>query len=168
MSLHNGYLTSRQFVVWNMLREGFSQSEIARRLNITRQAVNQMVNSIPEKITMALMDAAKLNRIEPRYIDNKRGILFGWSIDFQTETIIALSSEGLQIWYQHNLGNCAICQNMRECKKTLIKTAKILGIPLTWRERRLSPSKLSSLIFSKIKAEARYVNHNESLIKMQH
>ncbi|MBS7656013.1 response regulator transcription factor [Candidatus Bathyarchaeota archaeon] len=154
MSLHNGYLTNRQFNIWNMLREGLSQSEIARRLNITRQAVNQMISSIPEKITMALMDAAKLNRIEPRYIDNKKGILFGWSIDFQTEVIIALNSEGLQIWYQHNLGNCKICPNKRECKRNLLKNAKNLGITLKWRERRLSPSKLSSLIFSKIKAES--------------
>jgi transcriptional regulator with XRE-family HTH domain len=161
MSLHNGYLTNRQFAIWNMLREGFSQSEIARRLNISRQAVNQMISLIPDKVAMALMDAAKLNRIEPRYIDNKRGILFGWSKDFQIEVIIALNAEGLQLWYQHNLGNCALCQNTRECKKTLIKTAKILGVALTWRERRLPPSKLSSLLFSKIRTNAKCVKYNE-------
>jgi len=134
-----------------MMRGGLSQSEIARRLNVSRQAINQLLETIPEKITAALNDAAKLNRVEPRHIDSSRGILFGWSRDFQTEAVIALNTkEGLQVWYQHSLGKCRICPDRQRCKSILLKTAKQLAVLLTRKERNLEPAKLSSLIFSKI------------------
>lgn len=149
--LHSGYLSGRQLGVWHMLRSGHSQSEIARRLCISRQAVNQLARTIPEKITAALCDAARLNGVEPRHIDSSKGILFGWSRDFQTKAVITLNSEaGLRVWYQHNLGQCKICPDKRQCKSTLLKSAKDLDIPLTRQERDLDPSKLSSLVFSRV------------------
>jgi len=134
-----------------MMRDGLSQSEIARRLNVSRQAVHQLAETIPEKITAALSDAAKLNRVEPRHIDSSKGILFGWSRDFQTEAVIALNPRGgLQVWYQHSLGKCEICPDKRQCKTTLLRIAEDLGISLKRQERNLKPSKLSNLIFSRV------------------
>jgi hypothetical protein len=132
------------------MRNGLSQSDIARKLNITRQAVNQLVQTIPEKITAALLDASKLNGVEPKHMDSTRGILVGWSRDFQTEAIITLSPEaGLRVWYQHNLGQCKVCPDRRQCKSTLLRSANDFGVSLTKQERELEPSRLSSLIFSK-------------------
>ncbi len=132
------------------MRKGLSQSEIARELNVSRQAVNRIVEAIPERIVTALNEAAKINRVEPRHMDVSKGILFGWSRDFQTETVIALSHKGLQVWHQHNLGECKICPSSRECKSMLIKTAEDLEIALTREERNLKPSELSSLVFSRL------------------
>ncbi len=149
--LHTGYLTGRQLNVWDMMRDGLSQSEIARRLNVSRQAINQLVETIPEKITAALNDAAKLNRVEPRHIDTSKGILFGWSRDFQTEAVVALTPRGgLQVWYQHSLGKCEICPDKRQCKSTLLRIAADLGVPLKRQEGKLDPSKLSTIIFSRV------------------
>ncbi len=153
--LHSGYLTGRQLSVWDMMRDGLSQSEIARRLNVSRQAVHQLAETIPEKITSALNDAAKLNRVEPRHIDTSKGILFGWSRDFQTEAVISLNPKGgLQVWYQHSLGKCEICPDKRQCKSTLLRIAKDLGISLKGPERKLEPSRLSNLIFSRVPGHA--------------
>jgi hypothetical protein len=132
------------------MRNGLSQSDVARKLDITRQAVNQLVQTIPEKITAALYDAAKLNGVEPRHVDSSRGILLGWSRDFETEAVITVSSEtGLRVWYRHNLGKCKICPDRRQCASALLRSVDSLGVSLTPQERQLDPSKLSSLIFSR-------------------
>jgi transcriptional regulator with XRE-family HTH domain len=132
------------------MRSGKSQSEIARRLNITRQAVSQLAQTIPERITAALQDASKLDGVQPRYIDSSRGILLGRSKDFQMEAIITLNPEtGLRIWYQHNLGQCKICPDRRQCKSMLLRSVEGLGVSLTRQERKLDPSKLSNLVFSR-------------------
>ncbi len=149
--LHSAYLTSRQLYVWDLTRNGFSQSEIARKLNITRQAVNQLSQTIPERIAAALNDASKLNEVEPRHVDITKGILLGWSRDFETEVVITLNSEaGLRVWYKHNLGRCKICPDRRKCKSVLIRSADDLGVSLTRQERELDPSKLSNLVFSRL------------------
>jgi len=149
--LHSAYLSGRQLDIWDLLRNGLSQSEIARRLDITRQAVNQLAQTIPERVTAALQDASKLNRVEPRYIDSSKGILSGWSRDFQTEVVITLDRQaGLRVWYQHNLGQCKICPDRRQCKSMLLKSADDLGVPLTRQEKELDPSKLSRLVFSRV------------------
>jgi DNA-binding XRE family transcriptional regulator len=149
--LHSRYLTSRQLSAWDMMRTGLSQSEIARKLNVSRQAINKMIETIPTRVTTALSDAATLNRIEPKYLNASDGVLIGWSRDFQTEAIIALSPEGgLQVWYQHNLGKCKVCPDQQRCKSLLLKTAKRLGVSLTRQERILDPSELSGLVFSRI------------------
>jgi len=133
-----------------MLQSGLSQSEIARRLNVSRQAVNKLVDAIPERITSALNDAAKLDRVDPKYLDVSKGVLFGWSRDLQTEVVIAMGPEGLQTWYQHNLGRCNMCPDEARCKSMLLKNAKDLGVSLTPQERKLEPSKLSNIVFSRV------------------
>lgn len=112
--LHSAYLTGRQLDVWSLMRDGLSQSEIARRLHISRQAVNQLVPTIPVRVTEALYDAAKLNEVEPRVVNSVKGILLGYSREFQTDVVITMHPEvGLRLWYQHNLGRCKICEQER-------------------------------------------------------
>ena len=133
-----------------MKRNGLSQSEIARRLNVSRQAVNQLAQNIPTKVTEALYDASKLNRMEPRLVDSARGVLVGWSKEFQTEIVITLHTRlGLRIWYQHNLGRCKICPDKGQCKSLLLENAVEYGVSLTRHEKELDPAKLSKIIFSR-------------------
>jgi len=134
-----------------MMRGGLTQSEIARRLRVSRQAVNQLAQSIPDKVTAALNDASQLNKIESRIVDSSRGVLVGWSRDLQTEAIITLHPKvGLRVWYQHNLGRCAICPDRKQCRSLLLENANEYGISLSRHERELDPSKLSHLIFSRL------------------
>ena len=134
-----------------MLRAGLSQSAIARRLSISRQAVSQLAQPIPDKVTAALYDASRLNRLEPKLIDSARGVLVGWSNEFQTDVVITLDPKvGLLTWYHHNMGRCKICPNKRQCKSSLLEHARVYGIPLKSGEKKLEPSKLSSVIFSRL------------------
>jgi transcriptional regulator len=151
LSLHTAYLTERQLDIWSMIRDGLTQSEIARRLGITRQAVNQVTQMIPEKVTSALQDAAKLNRVEPRLVDSARGLLIGWNMEFQVEAVITLNKKaGLRVWYQHELGRCRICPDRNQCRSLLVENARDNGISLTSQEKNSDPSKLSGIIFSKL------------------
>ena len=149
-NLHSAYLTARQLHTWDMMRNGLSQSEIARRLNVSRQAVNQLAQVIPDKVAAALQDASSLNRVEARLVDSTRGILVGWSREFQTEAVVTLNPKvGLRIWYQHNLGRCKICPDGKKCRSVLFEEAEGLGVSLTRQEKDLDPSKLSGLIFKR-------------------
>jgi transcriptional regulator with XRE-family HTH domain len=151
LSLHSAYLTARQLDVWDLMRKGFTQSDIARKLNISRQAVNQLAQSIPEKVEAALYDASRLNGVDPRIIDSTRGILLGWSKEFETETIITVNRRiGLRVWYHHHLGRCKICPDKKQCQSLLLEHASEYGISLTKAERTLDPSKLAGIIFSKV------------------
>jgi predicted transcriptional regulator len=134
-----------------MISEGLTQSEVARRLNVSQQAVSQVVESISERVTTALNDAASLNEIEPRFIDSNRGIMLGWSNCFNTETVITFNPEmGLHVYYQNRLGDCKVCLRKRTCKSKILKNAQALGISLTSQERNLSPSELSGVVFSRV------------------
>jgi len=144
-------LTRHQKNVWDMISDGLTQSEIARRLNVSQQAVSQVVDSISGRVSTALNDAARLNEIEPRFIDTSRGIMLGWSNCFNTEAVITFNpTMGLQVYYQNHLGDCKVCLRRRACKSKLLKNAEVLGIPLTPQERSLSPSELSGVIFSRV------------------
>jgi DNA-binding XRE family transcriptional regulator len=129
------------------MRDGLTQSEIARSLRITRQTVHQLVGTIPEKMAAALNDAAALNNLTPIQVDVNKGILLGWSREFNTETVIAMTRNGLRVWYKHDLGKCEICPDRRTCKSTLLKNAEDLGASLTSQERRLAPLALSNVVF---------------------
>jgi len=148
--LHSGYLTGRQLDIWTLMRDGVSQSEIARRLHISRQAVNQLIQTIPIRITEALNDASKLNGVEPKIIDSAKGVMLGYSRELQTDVVITMHPEtGLRIWYQHSLGRCKICPDKKQCKSRLMKMVDAWGVALTTKEKDLDPSKLASLVFSK-------------------
>jgi len=163
--LHSGYLTDHQMNIWEMIRDGLSQTEIARRMNVSQQAVSQVVGAISERMSAALNDAAKLNDIEPRFMDVSSGVMLGWSSCFQTEAVITLNSRtGLQIYYQHNLGECKICMKKRACKSRLLKNAQELGVPLTRQEKHLNPSELSSLVFSRVLGRNTGRNEKDSSI----
>jgi predicted transcriptional regulator len=145
------------------MREGVSQSEIARRLHISRQAVNQLVQTIPARVTDALYDAAKLNGVEPRNIDTAKGILLGYSRELQTNVVITMHPEtGLRVWHQHNLGRCKLCSSKKQCKSMLLKTIHACGVQLTTREKNLDPSKLAGLVFSKVFGREFHSKRSES------
>jgi hypothetical protein len=104
-------------------------------------------------MTAALYDASKLNRVEPRVIDAGRGVLVGWSNEFQTDVVITLNPKaGLRVWYQHNMARCTFCPTKKQCRSWLLENAQEYGVSLSALERNGDPSKLSSIIFSRLLA----------------
>lgn len=138
-----------QLNVWNLMRNRVIQSEIARRLHISRQAVNQLVQTIPVKITEALDDAAKLNEVEPKIIDSVRGILLGYSKEFRTDVVIVMHPEADYVYGINTILVDAKYVRARDSVKCFLKTINLLGFSLSAKEKIPDPSSLASFVFSK-------------------
>jgi hypothetical protein len=66
-----------QFEYWNLRRKGHSQSEIARKFNITRQSISKSVKVIERDVAIRLLESAQMSGILPQYYDEVMGILIG-------------------------------------------------------------------------------------------
>ena len=86
-----GYLTSRQSEMWGLARSGLTESEISRKLDVSRQSVHIMLDAARNKITQALNEAAEVNRIQIQHMEIEKGILVGHSQEFDHKVVITYS-----------------------------------------------------------------------------
>jgi len=148
--LSAGYLTSQQRKIWAMRLNGYSQAKIARELGVTRQAINKYLNIIDNKVNEALLETARVNKIDLKRVDFKRGIALGYSPEFKVRVIVSYSaSNGVQLWYEHK-GQCEKCEKLDKCREILLVEAKERNLKLTETETTLPPSKLADTIFIQI------------------
>lgn len=149
MALSTGYITQKQAQIWDLKKKGCPESNIARRLQVTRQTVHKAIGVANVKIEQALLEAANLNRIKVKKLDATRGILVGRSSEFTTDAVITFSARnGVQVWYKHE-GDCENCDQLETCKETLLKEMEDRNIQpdLT---RNVTPSKLAESLIQKI------------------
>lgn len=153
MTLSMGYLTSRQKRIWNLKSKGLLQASIARRLDVTRQTVHKALNIANSKVSQALQETAKLNKIKVRTVDPTNGILVGYSPEFNTTAMITFSARnGVQIWYRHE-GDCENCDQLQVCRTMLLAEAEDRKIQLPENKDSMLPSELAETLFSKIIGE---------------
>ncbi len=137
----------RQFRFWEMRRSGTPNITIASLLGISRQAVSHGLLTVDKKVSSALEEMAKANRIEIGKMNVQHGILIGRSVPFQTRALIFVSMKhGLQVWYEHE-GDCGTCQRYTECIELLWDYARELGISLQKTE---DPTRMADELFSRI------------------
>jgi len=133
-----------------MLINKLRQSDIARKLKVSRQTINKNISVIEKKISQALYEAARLNRVDIRVMKPLTGILLGYSRTLNRDVIIYLSvKHGLQIWYEHD-GNCDNCEFREECRKILLDEFEARRIPITEEEKALNPDKLAKILFNRL------------------
>jgi len=68
-----------QFTYWDLRRRGMNQSEIARKYEITRQAVNKSVKLAERDVLYRLLDTAQTSGILVEWQDAWKGALIGIS-----------------------------------------------------------------------------------------
>ena len=153
MALSMGYLTLRQKRIWDLKSKGFIEVNIARRLNVTRQTVHKALNVANTKVSQALLETAKINKIRVKAVDPTDGILIGYSPEFKTTAMITFSARnGVQIWYRHE-GDCENCDQLQACRTTLLAEAEDRNIQLPENPNSMPPSKLAEILFSRIIGE---------------
>lgn len=150
VALSGGYLASKQLTIWDLKRRGFKESGIAKELDISRQAVHKAVDSANGKVSQALTETAKLNRMKTRTVDPTSGILSGYSPEFKTPVVITFSPRnGVQVWYKHE-GDCQNCDNRKDCKKILLIEMEERNITPSEAINSCSPSKIAEYLIQKI------------------
>lgn len=144
------YLTARQRHLWGLSLGGLTESEISRKAEISRQSVHIILNVARDKVSRALKEAAKVNRIQIKHMDVMKGILAGKSLEFDHKVVITYSpSNGVRIWYAHD-DDCRECEFDKSWTKIILKEAQERQVELSDAELRLPPHKLAKLIFTKI------------------
>lgn len=144
------YLTPRQRHLWSLRLGGLSESDISRREDISRQSVHVILNVARDKISLALKEAAEVNRIQTRHLDVMKGILVGESLEFGHKVVVTYSpTNGIRIWYAHD-DDCRECRVDKSWTKVIMKEAQERQVRLSDAELRLPPHKLAKLIFARI------------------
>jgi hypothetical protein len=153
--LSSAYLTARQLDIWDMNRRGESRAEIGERFGFTRQAVYDALKVSLGKVENALTHTAEASSIEIIRIDPKNGILLGSMPLDSSKVIVTFSRKhGVQTWHFEE-PNCDVCGYVRRCGERLLDEAKERGVELEAEQRKLPPSKLAHVIFSKLLPELR-------------
>jgi hypothetical protein len=149
LAFSTGYMTGRETDIWSLRRERLNQSEIGRRLGITRQAVHKALGVINSKVERALTEAAETNRLEVRSIDLVEGIMEAYSPAYRIPVVVSLSrANGLKVWHLYE-GDCASCAHERSCRRILLAEAEERGVELTGGDRKIPPTHLALKIFSR-------------------
>jgi DNA-binding CsgD family transcriptional regulator len=157
MSLSTAYLTTKQRMIWGLKSRGQQEASIAKELKVTRQTVHKAINTANIRVSDALNEAAKLNKIEIQTINTARGFLSGYSPHFKTQAFVTFSAKnGIQVWYKHE-GHCQTCQRLQTCREMIITEATSRNYLLTEDTDKISPSKLADVLFQKILGESENV-----------
>lgn len=147
LTYQSGYLTSKEANIWFLRKKKSNQSEIARILNVSRQAIHKTLLRIDDKIKHALIDAAETNKLEIKKIDPINGLMKAYSPAQKVQAIISLTkANGIKIWYMYKV-NCMECTHYTTCKNMLISEAKERGIQIN--DNLVVPTDLALDIFSK-------------------
>ncbi len=148
MSIPLGF-TETQLKIWGMRRDGLTQAEIARRLGVTRQAINKTIRDIDGKVSQSLKAAATAAKVEGRHLDPERGILLGYSHETNDRVVVTFSTRhGVHIWHYYT-GRCDGCELQKTCRKVISDEADERGIVLTEEEKQRAPAEIARLVFSK-------------------
>jgi len=136
-----------------MYRRGRTQSEIGKLTNASRQAIYDMLKVSLEKVENALMHAAEANMIQPIRIDPQNGILLGVNPSNKQRVIITFSRKnGVQTWHYEE-PNCSLCNWSNICNERLLNEVEERGVMLDEEQKKLPPSQLAHIIFSKLLPE---------------
>ena len=142
------YLTAHQGMVWGLRKKGFSQTEIASSLGVSRQAIHKSMTKANNKVLDALLDAARTNRLDVEKVDPAKGILLGYSQGFRSRVFLTFSPKsGVQLWYEHQ-GQCEGCKRRIECTERLLEIAEEWEVDLAEEHTELPPTLLAEKLFS--------------------
>ncbi|MCK4651550.1 MAG: hypothetical protein KAT13_00485 [Methanosarcinales archaeon] len=140
-------VNERQFEFWRLRRDGMAGAEIARSFSVSRQSVSKALQGMDSKVSRVLLEMARSNRIEVTKVNFERGVLFGRSVQLNTDVIVFISAKhGVQVWYRHE-GDCGGCSRLLECEGLLRDYAGEMEISLAGSE---SPAEMADELFRKL------------------
>jgi hypothetical protein len=141
-------LSQSQKDIWSLISTGLTVSNIAVKLNRTRQYVNQTRLTAEAKLATTLLDVAQVNELQVTKLIVKQAILLGYHPVLKRKAIVTYTtSHGLKVWYWHeNPEEVTDTAFLNQTRQYLIDIAKERGIEIE-NSTDIHPAKLAHMIF---------------------
>ncbi len=149
-------LTPNQKTVLGLVSEGLSFSDVARKLAVTKQHIQQTYRLATSMVLSGLIDVARANQVEVRKVDSSKGVLWGYSPWLKNQVFITFTPKrGVRVWNwierPDEIRDRAL---LEDAKSYLLELADRNRIVLTGQEKTLHAGKLAQLVFSRLVPEA--------------
>lgn len=150
--LRNILLTEQQAEIWDLHRQGQTQTAISHILKKSVQFIHKVLNKSSAYLTQAFLELARINDISiTQGIDTTQGIAFGYHERIHTEVAITYSKHrGMQIWYKED-GNCLACRIREKCIQSIKDLYAERAFPLPQSYESMEPRQLSEHLFITLK-----------------
>ncbi len=124
---------------------------IAKKLNTTRQFINQTKLSAEARLSTTLLDVAQANDLQITKLYPQQGILLGYHPALKRKAILTYSTNfGIKVWYWHdNPEEVTDTTFLNQTRQYLIDIAKERGIEIPDVDK-IHPAKLAHLIFCQL------------------
>lgn len=144
-------LSQKQKTVWSLITKGLSAVTIAKKLNTTRQFVNQTKLAAEARLSTTLLDVAQANDFQVTRLYPHEGILLGYHPALKRKAILTYSTNyGIKVWYWHDKPEEVTNEEfLKQTRIYLLDIAKERGIEVKEAEK-IHPAKLAHLIFSEL------------------
>jgi len=144
-------LTQKQKIVWSLLNKGLTITTIAKKLNTTRQFINQTKLSAETKLTTTLLDIAQANDLQITKLYPKDGILLAYHPALKHKAILTYNTNhGIKIWYWHNNPEeITDTTFLNQTRQYLTDITKERNIEIKDKDK-IHPAELAHQIFSKL------------------
>ena len=149
-------LTPNQSTVLDLVSEGLSFSDVARKLAVTKQHIQQTYRLATSMVLSGLIDVARANQVEVRKVDPSKGVLWGYSPWLKNQVFITFTPKrGVRVWnWIERPDEVRDRALLEDAKSYLLELADRDRIVLTGQEKTLHAAKLAQLVFSRLVPEA--------------
>ncbi len=147
-------LSQKQKTIWSLITKGFSVTAIAKKLDTTRQYVNQTRLTAEAKLSATLLETAHVNDLQVTRLYTKEAMLLGYHPALKRRAIITYSSNhGVKVWYwQDNPEEVTNQEFLRQTREYLLDLAKERGVKIKDEEHR-HPAKIANEVFGQLVPE---------------
>ncbi len=147
-------LSQKQKTVWSLILKGLSVSAIAKKLNTTRQYVNQTRLTTESKLSSTLLEVARVNDLQISRVYPREGLLVGFHPGLNRKAILTYSTnQGIRIWYWYDHPEEVTNQEfLRKTREYLLDLAEERGIEVE-PTSQVHPGRLAQTIFEQLVSE---------------
>ncbi len=143
-------ITKKESNIWELRFKGFNGSEIARKLEITRQAISKALRNADSKILKELNEHARMMGLAVTSVNSEKGILLGYNPQISAKTIIFfLPSSGFHTWFEYpdKCEDCSSCITYDGCVNVLKEASEFWSVPI---EKDDEPTKIAEKLFESV------------------
>lgn len=143
-------ITKKESNIWELRFKGFNRSEIARKLDITRQAISKALKNTDSKILHELNRNARTLGLAVTLVNSEKGILLGYTPQIKAKTMIFyLPKSGFHTWFEYGdrCEECSGCITYDRCMNVLKEASEFWEVSIGENEE---PTKIAVKLFENI------------------